>query len=421
MVLNMKKNRKQIAIIGCGYVGLPLINSLGKYFQVTGYDIDEKRILELKKNKNSNEIKNKNFFANKNINFTSNFNDIKKSNVYIITLPTPLNHKNLPYLKDIRILSKKISKILQKGDLVIYESTVFPGATEDIFIPDLKSSNDLIINKDFWVGYSPERINPGDKKNTLENIKKVTSASNSTGLKKVNSIYLKIIKAGIHPVNKIKIAELSKVLENTQRFVNIALINEIAVLCDNLSISSKEVLKAASTKWNFINFTPGLVGGHCIAVDPMYLLFKSNKFKFPNDIIYSSQKINKYMSKFVINKIKKKREKNNLTLIMGLAFKPNCKDTRNSGVFELIKNLNNINIIPDVFDPLISLKTKSNLKYNYLKKLKIKKYKNIIIAVAHNQIKKMGLKKIKKISSNPNVHILDITSQFQKRDLFFQL
>ena len=418
----MKKNKKKISVIGCGYVGLPLINNLGKYYKVIGYDIDKERILELKKNKNSNEVE-KNFFKkNKNVTFTSNFNDIKNSNVFIITLPTPLNSKNLPYLDDIRKISKKISKILKKGDLVIYESTVFPGATEEIFIPDLKKYNKFMINKDFWVGYSPERINPGDKKNTLESIKKVTSASDFIGLKKVNSIYSKIIKAGIHPVSDIKIAELSKVLENTQRFVNIALINEIAVLCDNLSISSKDVLKAASTKWNFVNFKPGLVGGHCIAVDPMYLLFKSNKFKFPNDIIYSSQKINKFMSKFIINKIPFEKNKNNSTLILGLAFKQNCKDTRNSGVFDLIKNLNLKGINPDVYDPLILHKPENKLKYNFLRRLIKKNYKNIIIAVAHDKIKKMGIERIKSLSINrSDLKIFDISSHFDNKNLFFQL
>ena len=414
-------NKMKVSVIGCGYVGLPLIKRLGNFYQVIGYDIDRNRIAELKKNKNSNEIK-KNFFKrNKNISFTSKFEDIKKTNVFIITLPTPLNSKNLPYLDDIINLSEEISKILKKGELVIYESTVFPGATNEVFIPCLKKHNKLILNKDFWVGYSPERINPGDKKNTLEKIKKITSASNSYGLKKVNNIYSKIIKAGIHPVSNIKIAELSKVLENTQRFVNIALINEISVLCDKLSISSKEVLNAASTKWNFIKFKPGLVGGHCIAVDPMYLLFKSNKFKFPNDIIYSSQKINKFMSKFIIDKIDYEK-KNNSTLILGLAFKENCRDTRNSGVFDLIQRLNKKAIVPDVYDPLILNKPLSKLKYKFLKKLVKKNYKNIIIAVAHEQIKKIGLKKIKNLAINKkNVKVLDISSKFDRKNLFFQL
>lgn len=420
MILNMNKKDKIISVIGCGYVGLPLINSLSKYYKVIGYDIDKKRISELKKNINSNQINKKKFKSNKNILFTDKFDEIKKSNVYIVTLPTPLNSKNLPYLNDIKNISKKISSILKKGDLVIYESTVFPGATDEIFIPELKKKNKFELNKDFWVGYSPERINPGDELNTLENIKKVTSASNSTGLIKVNSIYSKIIKAGLHPVKSIKVAELSKVLENTQRFVNIALINEIAVLCDNLSIQSKDVLKASSTKWNFINFKPGLVGGHCIAVDPMYLLFKSNKFRFPNDIIYSSQKINKFISKFVINKIKK-TNKNNKTLILGLAFKPNCKDTRNSGVFDLIKHLNNLKIKPDVYDPIINEKPNKDLKFNFLNSLKKENYENIIIAVGHSDFLKMGLKRIKGISKFKKNKIFDLTSCFNSSDVFFQL
>jgi UDP-N-acetyl-D-galactosamine dehydrogenase len=416
----MNKKNILISIIGCGYVGLPLINFLSKYYKIIGYDINQKRISELKKNINSNQINNRKFTCNKNIFFTYNFDDIKNSNVYIITLPTPLNSKNLPYLNDIKEISNKISSILKKGDLVIYESTVFPGATEEVFIPELKKKSSLRLNKDFWVGYSPERINPGDKLNTLENIKKVTSASNQVGLKKVNAIYSKIIKAGLHPVQSIKIAELSKVLENTQRFVNIALVNEIAVLCDNLSIKSKDVLKASSTKWNFINFKPGLVGGHCIAVDPMYLLFKSKKFRFPNDLIYSSQKINKFISKFVISKIKK-TDKNNKTLILGLAFKPNCKDTRNSGVFDLIKHLNDLKIRPDVYDPIVENMSIKNLKYNFLKLLKKNNYDNIIIAVGHKEILRMGLRKIKKISKRKVIKIFDLTSYFNSKEVFFQL
>ena len=416
----MSKKKFLISVIGCGYVGLPLINSLSKYYKIIGYDINKKRIFELKKNINSNQINNCKFKRNKNIFFSNDFNDIKDSNVYIITLPTPLNSKNLPYLNDIKNISNKISSILKKGDLVIYESTVFPGATEEVFIPELKRKNSLELNKDFWVGYSPERINPGDKLNTLENIKKVTSASNQQGLKKVNEIYSKIIKAGLHPVKTIKIAELSKVLENTQRFVNIALINEIAILCDNLSIKSKDVLKASSTKWNFINFKPGLVGGHCIAVDPMYLLFKSKKFKFPNDLIYSSQKINKFIAQFVISKIKK-TFKNNKTLILGLAFKPNCKDTRNSGVFDLIKHLNKLRIKPDVYDPIIEVKPINNLRYNFLKSIKKENYNNIIIAVGHRSFLKMGLKKIKNISKYKDKKIFDLTSHFNSSEVFFQL
>ncbi len=420
MVIKMNKKKFLISIIGCGYVGLPLINFLSKYYKIIGYDINQKRISELKKNINSNQINNLKFKSNKNIFFTNNFDDIKNSNVFIITLPTPLNSKNLPYLNDIKEISNKISSILKKGDLVIYESTVFPGATEEVFIPELKRRNSLKLNKDFWVGYSPERINPGDRLNTLENIKKITSASNQEGLKKVNAIYSKIIKAGLHPVHSIKIAELSKVLENTQRFVNIALINEIAVLCDNLSIKSKDVLKASSTKWNFINFKPGLVGGHCIAVDPMYLLFKSKKFRFPNDLIYSSQKINKFISKFIISKIKK-TDKNNKTLILGLAFKPNCKDTRNSGVFDLIKHLNNLKLKPDVYDPIIENAPIKNLKYNFLKSLKKDNYDNIIIAVGHKEILKMGLRKIKKISKRRIKKVFDLTSHFNSKEVFFQL
>ena len=411
----MKKNN--LCVIGCGYVGLPLIIALSKYYNVTGYDINLDRTKYLiKKYKKKTGVD----FS---LDFTNNFNDIKKCNIFIITLPTPLNSKNLPDLKDIINISKKISKILKKNDLVIYESTVFPGATEEIFLPQLVKFNNLKLNKDFWIGYSPERINPGDKKRELSNIVKITSASNKLGLKKVNIIYSKIIKAGLHSVENIKIAELSKVLENTQRFVNIALINEISVLCRKLSINTSKVLKAASTKWNFINFKPGLVGGHCIAVDPLYLFFKSKNFNFPNDLILSSQKINRYIPKFIVNEIvKNKINKKKKTLILGLTFKENCPDTRNSGVFDMIKYLNKKNIVPDVYDYYLKDKPiNNNIKYNFLRKINKKNYNNIIIAVIHDKFKDYGLKKIKTFSTLNSVRIFDIKGAFKSDKVYFQL
>ena len=413
----MKKS--EICIIGCGYVGLPLILALSRYYNVTGYDINKERVKYLNK-----MYKKRNFLKTKNlINFTNDFDNLKSCKVFIVTLPTPLNFKNLPDLKGIINVSRKISKILKKNDLIIYESTVFPGATEDIFLPQLTKFNKLKINKDFWIGYSPERINPGDKKFKLSNIVKITSASNKTGLKKVNNIYSKIIKAGLYPVESIKIAELSKVLENTQRFVNIALINEISVLCRKLSINSSKVLEAASTKWNFINFKPGLVGGHCIAVDPLYLFFKSKNFNFPNDLILSSQKINRYIPKFIVNEMMKNKSNNNKkTLILGLTFKEDCQDTRNSGVFDIIKNLNKNKIIPDVFDYNVKAKPSNrNLKYNFIYKVKRKNYNNIILAVIHKKFKKLGIVKIKKFSYLKNVKIFDIKSAFKSEDVYFQL
>ncbi len=411
----MKKNN--LCVIGCGYVGLPLVIALSKYYNITGYDINLDRTKYLiKKYKKKSRV-------DYSIDFTNNFNDIKKCNIFIITLPTPLNSKNLPDLKDIINISKKISKILKKNDLVIYESTVFPGATEEIFLPQLVKFNNLKLNKDFWIGYSPERINPGDKKRELSNIVKITSASNKLGLKKVNIIYSKIIKAGLHSVENIKIAELSKVLENTQRFVNIALINEISVLCRKLSINTSKVLKAASTKWNFINFKPGLVGGHCIAVDPLYLFFKSKNFNFPNDLILSSQKINRYIPKFIVNEIvKNKINKNKKTLILGLTFKENCPDTRNSGVFDIIKYLNKKNIVPDVYDYYLKDKPiNNNIKYNFLSKINKKNYNNIIIAVIHDKFKDYGLKKIKTFSTLNSVRIFDIKGAFKSDKVYFQL
>jgi UDP-N-acetyl-D-galactosamine dehydrogenase len=416
--------KKIIAVIGVGYVGLPLALKFSNYFKVLGYDRSANRVLELSKSIDANKEENIKNFTKKNIVFTNNFQLLKNCNIYIITLPTPLNKKNSPDLIAVINLCKNLGKILKKKDTVIFESTVYPGATEELFLPALEKTSSLKVNKDFYLGYTPERINPGDKINTLERITKIVSGSNKQSLNIVENLYKKIIKAGLYKVSSIKVAELSKVVENTQRFVNIALVNEISVLCNKLKIQTKEVIDAASTKWNFMKFYPGLVGGHCIAVDPLYLSYKSKFYRLNPDIINTSHKINSNVSNYIVkilgNLVKKKNPK---VLILGAAFKENCTDIRNSGIFRVIRLLNKKQIKPIVYDPNVNagLNNEINCRFKFVKKIYKSKYDVIIILVAHDIFKKMGIKKIKNLSSNKNCLIMDIKSIFPKNKVGFQL
>lgn len=416
-------NNYKIGIIGIGYVGLPLAVSFSKYFEVIAFDKDKERVVSLSKGKDKNLQFQKGDLKSKKLNFTSKFIDLKKCNIYIVTLPTPLKKNNLPNLKIVYNATVGLSKILKKKDIVIYESTVYPGATEQEFCKILEKKSKLILNRDFFLGYSPERINPGDKKNTIQNITKVVSASNKNTLNILKNIYGKIIKAGIKTASSIQVAELSKVLENTQRFVNIALINEISQLCNKLNLQTKEVVDVASTKWNFAKYYPGLVGGHCIAVDPLYLSYKSKYFKLDPDIINTSHKINKNIHKVVVkNIISKINIKPNKILILGLTFKENCPDTRNSGVYTIIKLLNKKGIIPEVHDPyVIKLNNKTEGKFKLIKKLTKKNYSGIVIAVSHKNYVKMGIRKIKQLSLNEKCKYFDLKSIFNRSDVDFQL
>lgn len=416
--------KKIIAVIGVGYVGLPLALRFSKHFKVIGFDRSASRVLELSKSIDANKEENKKNFSKKSIVFTNNFELLKNCNVYIITLPTPLNKKNSPDLIAVINLCKNLGKILKRKDTVIFESTVYPGATEELFLPALEKTSGLKVNKDFYLGYTPERINPGDKINILEKITKVVSGSNKQSLDIVANLYKKIIKAGLHRVSSIKVAELSKVVENTQRFVNIALVNEISVLCNKLKIQTKEVIDAASTKWNFMKFYPGLVGGHCIAVDPLYLSYKSKFYRLNPDIINTSHKINSTVPNYIVSSLSKLvTKKVPKVLILGATFKENCSDTRNSGVIKVIQLLNKKKIKPTVFDPNVNLglNNETNCRFEFVKKIYKSKYDVIIILVAHDIFKKMGLQKIKNLSSNKNCFVMDIKSIFPKNKVGFQL
>lgn len=400
----MKTKKHKLTIVGLGYVGLPLALEFAKYFKVIGFDINKKRIKELLKYYDSNkEISSSSLKKIKNIKFVNKLDENEDSNIFIITAPTPIYKNNMPNLNILKKATKYISKFIKKDNIVIYESTVYPGTTEEICVPILEKNSKLIYNKDFFCGYSPERINPGDKKRKISTIKKVTSGSNKRTANIVNQLYLKIISAGTHLVPNIKTAEAAKIIENCQRDINIAFINELAIIFDKLNINLNDVLNAASTKWNFLNFKPGLVGGHCIGVDPYYLAYKSKIEGYDTKIISSGRAINDGFSKFLFNKVirltksnfKKVNQSLNF-LILGMTFKENCVDFRNSQSVVLFNLFKEKNIKVDAFDPMIDPKSFYNeFKIKLINKLKPNKYHCIILTVSHNIFRNLGENSIK--------------------------
>ncbi len=417
----MNLSKIKISIIGLGYVGLPLAMSFAKYFNVIGFDSNRNRINNLNQGiDETHEVTKKKLSKQRSLDFTCDPEKLKNANCYIITVPTPINKYKKPDLSFLVSASKLVGSYLKNKDLVIYESTVYPGATEEICVPILQKFSKLKFNKQFFVGYSPERINPGDKKHTVENIVKVTSGSNSKIANLVDSLYSKIIKAGTHKASSIKVAEAAKVIENTQRDINIALMNELSIIFNKLKIDTEEVLKAAGTKWNFLPFKPGLVGGHCIGVDPFYLTFKSKKEGYDPKIILSGRSLNDKMSSYVAQRLisnmqnKKIKIKNSKVLIMGLTFKENCPDTRNSKVIDLIEELNQYKIDVAVYDPWVNKKNIEGHKIKLIKTPKNNSYDSILLAVPHKIFKKMGIKKIKKLTKKKNI-IFDLKYLFPKK------
>tara|TARA_B100000575_G_scaffold285488_1_gene280835 strand:- start:13744 stop:15015 length:1272 start_codon:yes stop_codon:yes gene_type:complete len=412
----MDLKSKRICIVGMGYVGLPLAVAFGQKFTVVGYDIDESRIKDLKcGNDKTLEVGSETLKSLKsNISFTSNIHKTKDCNIYIVTVPTPIDKTNRPDLNPLIDASKSIANVLKKNDIVIYESTVYPGVTRDVCVPELEKSSGLSFNKDFYCGYSPERINPGDKERSVTKILKVTSGSTPEIAKQVDDLYKEVITAGTHLASSIEVAEASKVIENTQRDVNIALINELALIFDQMGIDTNEVIDAASTKWNFIKLTPGLVGGHCIGVDPYYLSFKAEEFGYKPDLILAARQINSGMGKFIADKTIKemikvgKIIKNSNILILGLTFKEDCPDIRNSRVFDIIRELNDSGASIDVFDPWIESDQKTQ-EYKLINDpLKShKKYDAIVVAVSHHQFKNYTESDYMNLSSDKKV-IIDI-------------
>ena len=382
-------------MIGLGYVGLPLAVEFGKKFEVIGFDISKDRIDLLKKNQDPNLEINKNEFATSSyLSFSNSIDDIKDCNIYIVTVPTPIDNHKKPDLTALEKSSETVGSVLKKDDIVIYESTVYPGATEEFCVPILEKQSGLKFNTDFYCGYSPERINPGDKNHKLINIKKVTAGSTPKISLEVDELYKEIIVAGTYNAESIKVAEAAKVIENTQRDLNIALINELALIFKKMNIDTEAVLKAAGTKWNFLPFRPGLVGGHCIGVDPYYLTHKANLVGYQPEVILAGRRLNDNMGSYVANEVSKLMIKKCIQiaeaniLIMGLTFKENCPDYRNTRVIDLIKEFKSFNCKVDVYDPWVNKKNVANeYKFEPIDEPIKGKYDVIIIAVAHNEFK----------------------------------
>jgi UDP-N-acetyl-D-galactosamine dehydrogenase len=412
-----------ISVVGLGYV-VPLAVAFNKKYKVIGFDINSKRIEELKKGIDRTlEVSKEELKEAKNLEFTSNLEEVKKANIHIVTVPTPIDkHKN-PDLTPLIMASRSIGRILKKGDIVIYESTVYPGCTEEVCVPELEKESGLKFNKDFFVGYSPERINPGDKEHTVTKIKKVTSGSTPEIAKEIDELYASIIEAGTHLAPSIKVAEAAKVIENSQRDINIAFVNELALIFDKLGIDTLDVLEAAGTKWNFLKFKPGLVGGHCIGVDPYYLTHKAQEVGHHPEIILAGRRLNDNMGIYVANKVVKlmiKKEHkiaNSKVLVLGITFKENCPDIKNSIVIDVIRELQDFEVEVDVYDPWADRdEVKREYGFDLMdnKKLKMDNYDRIVLAVAHKEFKELEdeIKEVKE--KNNNLVVYDIKGFFDK-------
>ena len=426
-MINNKKNFK-LAIVGLGYVGLPLALEFSKKRKVIGFDISKKRINELKSGIDVNlETSKKKIINSRNLYFTNNKQDLKFVNCYIITVPTPVNSFKKPNLLPLKKASQTVGSLLKKKDLVIYESTVYPGCVEEECVPILEKFSRLKFNIDFFCGYSPERVNPGDTKYNISNIKKITSGSTPLAAVLVDNLYNEIVKVGTHRASSIKVAEAAKVIENTQRDLNIALINELSILFGKMNINTKSVLDAAATKWNFLPFKPGLVGGHCIGVDPYYLTYKAKKIGYYPKVVLAGRKINDNMGLYVTSKLidemknKKITIKGSKILIMGLTFKENCADTRNSGVESIIHELIKLKCKLDLYDPWANY-VEIKKKYRITPKLKLNKnkYDAILISVAHKKFQKMGIKTILNLCKKNHI-IFDLKNLFNSKEVNLRL
>ena len=385
LITKLKKNKKNISIIGLGYVGLPLAVGLSKYFNITGYDVNPNRIKELNKKIDiTNEIK-LNSKVLKQIDFTNEQIKLKNTDVFIVTVPTPIHKNNLPNLQSLKIASKMVGKYLKKKSIVVFESTVYPGCTEEFCIPIIEKISKLKANKDFYYGYSPERINPGDKKNSLENVVKVVSGSNKFAVKEISLIYKKIIKKGIHKAKNVKIAESAKIIENIQRDINIGFINELYLIFNKLNIDFREVMLAANTKWNFLDFKAGLVGGHCIGVDPYYLAYKAKLENCNSKILLAGREVNANMYKYILKNILHKVKNCNdpKILLLGQTFKENVPDLRNSQAIKIFDALKKKKIKVFTHEPNQTY-TNKNLTIDKIKK---KKFDLVIVLVGHKQFK----------------------------------
>lgn len=418
----------KLAIIGLGYVGLPLAIEFGKKRRVLGFDINEARISELKSGLDHTlEASTEELAAATYLSYTSNLEDLRDCNYFIVTVPTPIDKYKRPDLNPLIEASESIGTILKVGDLVIYESTVYPGATEEDCVPVLEKKSGLLFNHDFFVGYSPERINPGDKEHRLTTIKKVTSGSTPEVANLVDALYKEIITAGTHKAPSIKVAEAAKVIENTQRDINIALINELAIIFNRMGIDTEAVLQAAGSKWNFLNFWPGLVGGHCIGVDPYYLTHKAQSMGYHPEIILAGRRLNDLMGVYVVNQLIKSMIRRRIeiegsrVLIMGLAFKENCPDIRNTRVADIVEELQEYNCQVHVYDPyVIAAKAEYEYKIHLVKMPEPDSYDAIVLAVAHQKFKEMGVDGIRAFGKKNHI-LYDLKYLFPASDTDLRL
>ncbi|MBT1704583.1 nucleotide sugar dehydrogenase [Chryseosolibacter indicus] len=415
---------EKIAIIGLGYVGLPLAVEFGKVLNVIGFDINKERIEELKRGiDRTREVDREELSLSTNLSYSSDTNDLRSANFFVVTVPTPVDDFKKPDLRPLESASRTVGSVLKRGDIVIYESTVYPGCTEEVCVPILEKTSGLKFNVDFYCGYSPERINPGDKLHRVSTIKKVTSGSTAEVAEKVDLLYKKIVKAGTHKASSIKVAEAAKVIENSQRDINIAFVNELALIFDRMGIDTIEVLEAAGTKWNFLPFRPGLVGGHCIGVDPYYLTHKAEGLGYHPEVILAGRRINDNMGIHIANNVIKLMARNNLpinqgeVLVLGITFKENCPDIRNSRVVDVIRELQSFGAKVDIYDPQAKAEEVFH-EYGLTMISSIsKKYHAIVLAVSHKEFADLDLNKLK----HESAVVYDVKGFLKKSDITARL
>jgi UDP-N-acetyl-D-glucosamine/UDP-N-acetyl-D-galactosamine dehydrogenase len=424
VIVKSQLSNTRIAIIGLGYVGLPLAVEFGKHFDTLGFDIKTSRVRELRAHRDSTlECEPAELKAAKRLTYTDNLRDLRRANVFIVTVPTPIDKHNQPDLSPVVSASRTVGGALKKNDVVIFESTVYPGCTEEIAVPIMEAASGLKYNRDFFCGYSPERINPGDKQHRLPTIKKIPSGSTPAIATFVDELYKTIITAGTYKASSLAVAEAAKVIENTQRDVNIALVNELSLIFDRLGLDTEEVLRAAGTKWNFLPFRPGLVGGHCIGVDPYYLTHKAQEVGYHPEMILAGRRLNDNMSLRVAERVshlmveKRVHVKGARILVMGLTFKENCPDVRNSKVVDVIRELQKYGAKVDAFDPWVDPR---EVKHEYgltpVTKLTRGRYDAIVIAVAHDKFREMGIAAIRKLAKRRHV-VFDIKYVFKASEV----
>ena len=423
-MLNVNKS-KTIGIIGLGYVGLPLAIEFGKLRNVIGYDLNLNRVNELKKGiDNTREVSNKALQDAKYLQFSTKESHLEDCEIFIVTVPTPIDSVNRPHLKPLKNATKTIAEYIKKGSIVIFESTVYPGCTEEVCVPILEQISGLKYNVDFFCGYSPERVNPGDKVNTVSKIIKIVSGSNESALNEINELYNEIITAGTFKASSIKVAEAAKVIENTQRDLNIALVNELSLIFEKLDIDTIEVLEAAGTKWNFLPFRPGMVGGHCIGVDPYYLTHKAEEIGYHPEVILAGRRINDFMSNHAAKSIIQKMINNQIDIsrssvgVLGITFKENCPDIRNTKVIDLIEELKSWSVNVQVCDPWANPEeVRAEYAVDLVEIEDLQNLDSIVVAVGHNEFRDLNVSKLRSFCSNQNPILADLKSIYNKEEI----